>query len=231
MLTGSDVVRRAFARRTDVRETDPTHFKRARGRARPRSARDAICAELLRARAADATMFSAKRKKPEAKAPIPQWKLDMMAAEASQSSATGASPSKAAADADADAAKRARVDADAGASSSAAPPPPPDDDDDDDDDVDLSAYQLEDDDDEEEGARAQAAGVAGVRRAHARGDAAAPRDARRRRPKSRKTFLVEDNENSIEKSAGSERSRIAWEMKASSRGRDAGSGPWQKHRR
>ena len=43
--------------------------------------------------------------------------------------------------------------------------------------------------------------------------------------------LVEDNENSIEKSAGSERSRIAWEMKASSRGRDAGSGPWQKHRR
>ena len=177
-------------------------------------------------------MFSAKRKKPEAKAPIPQWKLDMMAAEASQSSATGASPSKsAAADADADAAKRARVDADAGASSSAAPPPPPDDDDDDDDDVDLSAYQLEDDDDEEE-ARGPKPPAWPAYAELTREEMLLRREMLDGGgPKSRKTFLVEDNENSIEKSAGSERSRIAWEMKASSRGRDAGSGPWQKHRR
>ena len=176
-------------------------------------------------------MFSAKRKKPEAKAPIPQWKLDMMAAEASQSSATGASPSKsAAADADADAAKRARVDADAGASSSAAPPPP-DDDDDDDDDVDLSAYQLEDDDDEEE-ARGPKPPAWPAYAELTREEMLLRREMLDGGgPKSRKTFLVEDNENSIEKSAGSERSRIAWEMKASSRGRDAGSGPWQKHRR
>ena len=176
-------------------------------------------------------MFSAKRKKPEAKAPIPQWKLDMMAAEASQSSATGASPSKAAADADADAAKRARVDADAGASSSAAPPPPDDDDHDDDDDVDLSAYQLEDDDDEEE-ARGPKPPAWPAYAELTREEMLLRREMLDGGgPKSRKTFLVEDNENSIEKSAGSERSRIAWEMKASSRGRDAGSGPWQKHRR
>ena len=175
-------------------------------------------------------MFSAKRKKPEAKAPIPQWKLDMMAAEASQSSATGASPSKPT-DADADAAKRARVDADAGASSSAAPPPPPDDDDDDDDDVDLSAYQLEDDDDEEE-ARGPKPPAWPAYAELTREEMLLRREMLDGGgPKSRKTFLVEDNENSIEKSAGSERSRIAWEMKASSRGRDAGSGPWQKHRR
>ena len=111
------------------------------------------------------------------------------------------------------------------------PPPPPDDDDDDDDDVDLSAYQLEDEDDDDEEARGPAAGVAGVR------ELTREEMLLRREmldgggPKSRKTFLVEDNENSIEKSAGSERSRIAWEMKASSRGRDQGSGPWQKHRR
>ena len=177
-------------------------------------------------------MFSAKRKKPEAKAPIPQWKLDMMAAEASQSSATGASPSKpAATDVDADAAKRARVDADAGASSSAAPPPPPPDDDDDDDDVDLSAYQLEDDDDEEE-ARGPKPPAWPAYAELTREEMLLRREMLDGGgPKSRKTFLVEDNENSIEKSAGSERSRIAWEMKASSRGRDAGSGPWQKHRR
>ena len=175
-------------------------------------------------------MFSAKRKKPEAKAPIPQWKLDMMAAEASQSSATGASPSKPT-DADADAAKRARVDADAGASSSAAPPPPPDDDDDDDDDVDLSAYQLEDEDDEEE-ARGPKPPAWPAYAELTREEMLLRREMLDGGgPKSRKTFLVEDNENSIEKSAGSERSRIAWEMKASSRGRDAGSGPWQKHRR
>ena len=107
----------------------------------------------------------------------------------------------------------------------------PADDDDDDDDVDLSAYQLEDDDDEEE-ARGPKPPAWPAYAELTREEMLLRREMLDGGgPKSRKTFLVEDNENSIEKSAGSERSRIAWEMKASSRGRDAGSGPWQKHRR
>ena len=109
--------------------------------------------------------------------------------------------------------------------------PPPPDDDDDDDDVDLSSYQLEDDDEEEE-ARGPKPPAWPAYAELTREEMLLRREMLDGGgPKSRKTFLVEDNENSIEKSAGSERSRIAWEMKASSRGRDQGSGPWQKHRR
>ena len=77
-------------------------------------------------------MFSAKRKK-ESKSEIPQWKLDMLAAESGGSAASTVS---AAALADAPAA--AASDADERR---------PDDVDDDDDDTDLSKYQLLEDDD------------------------------------------------------------------------------------
>ena len=79
-------------------------------------------------------MFSAKRKK-ESKSEIPQWKLDMLAAE-SGGSAPSSDTVSAAALADAPAA--AASDADERR---------PDDVDDDDDDTDLSKYQLLEDDD------------------------------------------------------------------------------------
>ena len=82
----------------------------------------------------------------------------------------------------------------------------------------FSAYQLEDDDARRRRA-CEAAGVAGARRAHARGCCARCSTAAGRR--SRKTFLVEDNECSLtEKRRAASASRIAWEMKAPSRGRD-----------
>ena len=79
-------------------------------------------------------MFSAKRKK-ESKSEIPQWKLDMLAAESGGSAPSSETVS---ADALADAPAAAASDADERR---------PDDVDDDDDDHDLSKYQLLEDDD------------------------------------------------------------------------------------
>ena len=81
-------------------------------------------------------MFSAKRKK-ESKSEIPQWKLDMLAAESGGSASSTNQPT-ASATALADAPAAAASDADERR---------PDDVDDDDDDTDLSKYQLLEDDD------------------------------------------------------------------------------------
>ena len=79
-------------------------------------------------------MFSAKRKK-ESKSEIPQWKLDMLAAESGGCAPSSETVSAAAL---ADAPAAAASDADERR---------PDDVDDDDDDTDLSKYQLLEDDD------------------------------------------------------------------------------------
>jgi hypothetical protein len=143
---------------------------------------------------------------------VPQWKLDMMAAESAGSSQPTAAPAAAAAAEGAsdtgapvsEAAqylnqylKRRREDDDSPKR------PREEDDDDDDDDVDLSKYQFGDDDDEEEVVNTGTKGPQLTREQQL-----LMREAQYGGPKkSTRTFTVEDSLNSEEQSLGRERSQ------------------------
>jgi len=153
---------------------------------------------------------------------IPQWKLDMMAAEGSSSAVAAAAravprpanDAKRVRDGEKEGAEAPGAAATAGSSGDAeggtteqAPPDLPPEDDDDDDDVDLSNYQLcdDDDDEQEEGGGEGAAATTAPAEPLTREELLLMREAADNSSKSRKTFFVDDLARSEEKSLGRER--------------------------
>eukprot|EP00310_Coccolithus_braarudii_P025875 CAMPEP_0183333372 /NCGR_PEP_ID=MMETSP0164_2-20130417/2286_1 /TAXON_ID=221442 /ORGANISM="Coccolithus pelagicus ssp braarudi, Strain PLY182g" /LENGTH=266 /DNA_ID=CAMNT_0025502283 /DNA_START=43 /DNA_END=843 /DNA_ORIENTATION=+ len=148
---------------------------------------------------------------------IPQWKLDMMAAEAGssappaaaraprQSDEHGVTANKEKGAGNRAAAAAASESIGEGASSPAerAPRDLPPDDDDDDDDVDLSNYKLDDEDDDEGGGEGAASSTGDPQ--YTREELLLMREAADTAGRSRKTFFVDDMARSEEKSLGRER--------------------------